>query len=81
MLLQGNFVKVFVKIKVLKLPEVKCSVPMVSLYLENTYRLRGGGRGGDSTSGAMLRGAVFGRAPPHLLVSTTAFASVFPASL
>ena len=24
MLLQGNFVKVFVKIKVLKLPEVKC---------------------------------------------------------
>ena len=24
MLLQGNFVKVFIKIKVLKLPEVKC---------------------------------------------------------
>ena len=25
MLLQGNFVKVFIKIKVLKLPEVKCT--------------------------------------------------------
>ena len=54
---------------------------MVSLYLENTYRLRGGGRGGVSAFGAVLRGAVFGRAPPHPLVSTTAFASVFPASL
>ena len=54
---------------------------MVSHYLENTYRLRGGGRGGVSASGAVLRGAVFGRAPPHPLVSTTAFASVLPASL
>ena len=54
---------------------------MVSLYLENTYRLRGGGRGGDSITGAVLCGAVFGRAPPHPLVSTTACTSVFPASL
>ena len=54
---------------------------MVPLYLENTYRLRGGGRGGDSVTGAVLRGAVFGWAPPHSLVSTTACASVFPASL
>ena len=54
---------------------------MVSHYLENTYRLRGGGRGGVSTSDVVLRGAVFGRAPPHLLVSTTTFASVFSASL
>ena len=54
---------------------------MVSLYLENTYRLRGGGRGGVSAFGTVLRGAVFGRVPPHPLVSTTAFASVFPASL
>ena len=54
---------------------------MVSYYLENTYRLRGGGRGGDSTSGTTLCGAVFGRAPPHLLVSTTDFTSVVPVSL
>ena len=54
---------------------------MVSLYLENTYRLHGGGRGGVSAFGAVLRGAVFGRAPPQPLVSTTTFASVFPAPL
>ena len=40
-----------------------------SYYLENTYRLHGGGRGGDSASGVTLHGAVFGRAPPHPLVS------------
>ena len=36
---------------------------MVSPYLGNTYRLRGGGNGGVSASGA-TRGAVLGRAPP-----------------
>ena len=54
---------------------------MVSYYLENTYRLCGGGRGGDSASGTTLRGAVFGWAPPHLLMSTTNFTSVVPVSL
>ena len=29
---------------------------MVTLYLEDTYRLRGGGRGGASVSGTTLRG-------------------------
>ena len=38
---------------------------MVLPYLGNTYKLRGGGSGGDSVSGTTLRGAVFGRAPPH----------------
>ena len=36
--------------------------------------MRGGGRGGVSVSGAC--GAVFGRAPPHPLVSTTDFTAV-----
>ena len=48
---------------------------MVSLYLGDTYKLRGGGRGGVSISGTVLRGAVFGRAPPHPLVSLADFAS------
>ena len=38
MLLQGNFVKVFIKIKVLKLPEVKCictyGVPLPGEHLQ-----------------------------------------------
>ena len=54
---------------------------MVSPYLGNTYKLWGGGRGGDSTSGVMLRRAVFGRAPLHPLVLTTDFTSVVPVSL
>ena len=54
---------------------------MVSPYLGNTYKLRGGGRGGDSTSGVTLRGAVFGRAPPHPLMSTTDFTAVASISL
>ena len=69
MFLQGNIVKVFVKIKVLKSPGVRCQCTyMVSPCPGNTYKLRGGGRGGDSVSGA--RAAVFGRAPPHPLAST-----------
>ena len=48
---------------------------MVSLYLGDTYKLRGGGRGGVSVSGAVLCGAVFSRAPPHPLVSLADFAS------
>ena len=32
-------------------------MPMVTLYLEDTYRLCGGGRGGASISGTTLRGA------------------------
>ena len=48
---------------------------MVSLYLGNTYKLRGGGNGGVSASGA-TRGAVLGRAPPHPLVSPTDFVSL-----
>ena len=47
---------------------------MVSLYLGNTYKLRGGGSSGVSTSGA-VHGAVLGRAPPHPLVSPADFAS------
>ena len=54
---------------------------MVSPYLGSTYKLRGGGKGGDSTSGVTLRGAVFGRAPPHPLVSTTVFTAVASISL
>ena len=47
---------------------------MVSLYLGNTYKLRGGGNGGVSASGA-ARGAVLGRAPPQPLVSPADFTS------
>ena len=54
---------------------------MVLPYLGNTYKLRGGGSGGDSVSGTMLRGAVFGRAPPHPLVSTTDSTAVTSVSL
>ena len=54
---------------------------MVTLYLEDTYRLRGGGRGGVSISCTTLRGAVFSRAPPHPLVSTTDFTAVASVSL
>ena len=49
---------------------------MVSLYLGDTYKLRGGGRGGVSVSGATLCEAVFGRAPPHPLVLPTDFTAV-----
>ena len=49
---------------------------MVSPYLWNTYKLRGGGRGGVSVSGTVLHGAVFGQAPPHPLVSPTDFESL-----
>ena len=52
---------------------------MVSLYLGDTYKLRGGGRGGVSVSG--VHGAVFGQAPPHPLVSTTDFTVVTSVSL
>ena len=52
---------------------------MVSPYLGNTYKLRGGGRGGVSVSSA--RGAVFSQAPPHPLVSTTDFTAVTSVSL
>ena len=52
---------------------------MVSPYLGNTYKLRGGGRGGVSVSRA--RGAVFGWAPPHPLTSTTDFTAVTSVSL
>ena len=52
---------------------------MVSLYLGDTYKLGGGGRGGVSISGAC--GAVFGRTPPHPLVSTTDFTAVTLVSL
>ena len=54
---------------------------MVSLYLGDTYKLRGGGKGGVSMSGVALRGAVFGRAPPHPLASTTDFTAVTSVSL
>ena len=54
---------------------------MVSLYLGNTYKLRGGGKGGVSASGATLHGAVFSRAPPHPLVSPTDFTVVASPSL
>ena len=54
---------------------------MVSLYLGDTYKLRVGGRGGVSVSGAALHGAVFGWAPPHPLVSTTDFTVVTSVSL
>ena len=54
---------------------------MVSFYLGNTYKLRGGGNGGVLASGAALRAAVFGRAPPHPLVSPTNFAAVASPSL
>ena len=54
---------------------------MVLPYLGNTYKLRGGGSGGDSVSGTTLRGAVFGRAPPHPLVLTTDFTAVTSVSL
>ena len=49
---------------------------MVSLHLEDTHKLRGGGRGDVSMSSASLRGAVFGRAPPHPLVSATDLTTV-----
>ena len=54
---------------------------MVLPYLGNTYKLRGGGSSGDSASGTMLRGAVFGQAPPHPLVSTTDSIAVTSVSL
>ena len=49
---------------------------MVSLYLGDTYKLWGGGRGGVSISGTVLCGAVFGRAPPHPPVSLANFTAV-----
>ena len=52
---------------------------MVSLYLGDTYKLRGGGRGGVSISGVC--GAVFGQALPHPLVSTTDFTVITSVSL
>ena len=54
---------------------------MVSLYLGNTYKLQGGGRGGASASDATLHGAVSGRAPPHPLVSPTDLTVVASPSL
>ena len=48
---------------------------MVSLYLGDTYKLRGGGNGGVSASSA-TRGAILGRATPHPLVSPADFASL-----
>ena len=48
---------------------------MVSFYLGDTYKLRGGGNGSVSASGA-TREAVLGRAPPHPLVSPADFASL-----
>ena len=54
---------------------------MVSPYLGSTYKLQGGGKGGDSTSGMTLHGAVFGRAPPHPLVLTTDFTAAASISL
>ena len=54
---------------------------MVSLYLGNTCKFRGGGRGGASASGAVLRGVVFGRAPPHPLMSSTDLTAVASPSL
>ena len=47
----------------------------------NTYKLRGGGNGGVSASGAALHAAVFGQAPPHPLVSPTDFTTVASVSL
>ena len=47
---------------------------MVSPYLGNTYKLRGGGNGGASASDA-TRGTVLGRAPPHPLMSPADSAS------
>ena len=52
---------------------------MVSLYLGDTYKLQGGGRGGVSVSG--VHGAVFGQAPPHPLASTTDFTAITSVSL
>ena len=52
---------------------------MVSPYLEDTYKLWGGGRSGVSVSG--VHGAVFGWAPPHSLASTTDFTTVTSVSL
>ena len=54
---------------------------IVSLYLRSTYKFRGGGSGGASASSMILRGAVFGRAPPHLLVSSTDLTAVASPSL
>ena len=54
---------------------------MVSFYLGNTYKLRGGGSGSVSASAATLHGAVLGQAPPHPLVSPTDFATVASVSL
>ena len=54
---------------------------MLSFYLGNTYKLRGGGNGGVSASGATLCGAVLGRAPPYPLVLPTDFTAVASASL
>ena len=53
----------------------------VSLYLRSTYKFRGGGRGGASASGVILRGAVFGWAPPHPLSLTTNLTAVASPSL
>ena len=65
----------------LKSPGVKCQCTYGVTIPKDTYKLRGGGRGGDSTSDTTLRGAVFGRAPPHPLESLTDFAAVSPAEL
>ena len=58
---------------------------MVSPYPGNTYKLRGGDRGGVSVSGTVLRGAVFGQAPPHPLGTPTVpladFAATSPTEL
>ena len=47
---------------------------MVSPYLGNTYKLRGGGNGGASASDA-TRGTILGRAPPYPLMSPADSAS------
>ena len=59
MFLQESIVKVFVKIKVLKSPGMICQCTYGVTIPKDTYKLRGGGRGGVSASGA-TRGAVLG---------------------
>ena len=53
----------------------------MSLYLRNTYKFRGGGKGGASASDTAPRGVVFGRAPPHPLASSTDLTAVASPSL
>ena len=79
MFLQGNIMKVFVKIKVLKSQEVKCRCTY-GVTLPRGY-LQVAGWWERCCLHIRVGGAVFGQAPPHPLASTTDFTAITSVSL